>query len=72
VKCRRCYECADADHHWIENDAFEDEDSPEFVCKHCDAVAFMCIECDAPVAMAETTCQACVPSPVVVSKDGGR
>lgn len=26
------------EHHWIENPDFEDEDDPEFACKHCDAL----------------------------------
>lgn len=37
-QCRRCSECPGQEHHWIENDDFEDEGDPEFACKHCDAM----------------------------------
>ena len=37
VACRRCSECVGQEHHWMENDDFEDESDPEFACKHCDA-----------------------------------
>jgi len=40
--CRRCHECAELSHHWMEGFA-EDEngdivnpDEPQWVCKHCD------------------------------------
>lgn len=38
--CRRCSECVGQDHHWIENDEFEDAGDPEFACKHCGAKCF--------------------------------
>jgi co-chaperonin GroES (HSP10) len=37
-ECRRCIECPDEAHHWIENSEFEDAGDPEFECKHCEAV----------------------------------
>jgi len=40
IVCRRCSECEGQEHHWIENDDFEDEGDPEFSCKHCDALCF--------------------------------
>ena len=33
VPCRRCVECVDEEHHWIESMGLEGE---EYVCKHCD------------------------------------
>lgn len=39
-ECPRCSECVGQNHHWIENPDFEDEDSPEFACKHCDALCY--------------------------------
>ena len=36
-ECRCCSECVGQEHHWLENPDFEDEDDPEFACKHCDA-----------------------------------
>lgn len=56
-ECRRCVDCADSSHHWMENDdwdEFEDreptdeemENHPSFACKHCDAVGEYCPRCD--------------------------
>ena len=44
-KCRRCSECVGQAHHWMDNDAFQDEGDPQYACKHCPAVAFWCEEC---------------------------
>lgn len=39
--CRRCGECRESEHHWI------DANSPlfDYRCKHCDAVASDCPDC---------------------------
>lgn len=45
--CRRCSECQGCDHHWMDNLDFEDEnDDPEYVCKHCPAVGTDCQWCE--------------------------
>lgn len=54
TKCKRCSDCANSEHHWIDNDFFGDFDDPEpdsdprysHVCKHCDAVGSECPDCD--------------------------
>ena len=35
--CRRCSECVGQDHHWMENQRFNQDGDPEYVCKHCEA-----------------------------------
>ena len=40
--CRRCSECSDDEHHWMEDMVGEE---PMYVCKHCNAIAPMCDEC---------------------------
>jgi hypothetical protein len=57
MACRRCSECVGAEHHWIDNPGFgndEDDDDPEMpgnpdythTCKHCPALGSECSECD--------------------------
>ena len=51
AKCRRCSECANSSHHWLPNVSYGDEDAPEelqdieFICKHCEAKGVECIAC---------------------------
>lgn len=51
-QCRRCSECRDSEHHWMENPGFaDDEELPArrlatHCCKHCDALAMECQSCD--------------------------
>jgi hypothetical protein len=44
--CRRCSECQDSEHHWIDNDECSGEDDPAHACKHCDALGDECEMCD--------------------------
>ena len=37
-ECRRCTECPDSEHHWL-------EDGYGLSCKHCEAIADCCLEC---------------------------
>ena len=53
MTCRRCAECANSEHHWMDNGDFgndpDDSEYPtgnEYICKHCDAVGDECPECD--------------------------
>lgn len=49
--CRRCDDCVDMSHHWVENTAFGDDEeriennSTTHLCKHCDAMGNECDEC---------------------------
>ncbi len=43
--CKRCSECADAEHHWIDNDECNGPGDPTHACKHCDAVGDECETC---------------------------
>jgi hypothetical protein len=57
-ECRRCGECRDREHHWLDNPDFgadpewlaeyEDAGNPEHshVCKHCDAYGDECEYCE--------------------------
>jgi DnaJ-class molecular chaperone len=52
MNCRRCSECANSDHHWLENGDFgndpDDSGDPtgnEYICKHCPAVGDECPDC---------------------------
>lgn len=57
-KCRRCSECPDSKHHWLDNPHFgdavetlDDDTSPSalmhtHVCKHCDVLGDECVDCD--------------------------
>ena len=52
-ECRRCAECSQSEHHWLDNDDFGNLDNPEnpasvnaeYVCKHCDALGNECGAC---------------------------
>jgi hypothetical protein len=57
MACRRCSECQEAEHHWIENpdfgygeeiDGFAPPEHPDYshACKHCEALGGQCPECD--------------------------
>ena len=41
-ECRRCSECADSSHHWI--DTWTDAGN-DYACKHCPAEGRMCDRC---------------------------
>ena len=43
--CRRCSECPDGPHHWIDAEV-SDADDPTHDCKHCDAVGEECGDCE--------------------------
>lgn len=36
-ECRRCGDCRDSSHHWIEK--------PLYICKHCRAIGEECLAC---------------------------
>ena len=47
--CRKCTECENTSHHWMENTLpwYEgDEYDSAFICKHCTAVGMRCPCCD--------------------------
>lgn len=50
-ECRRCSECQFAEHHWLSNPYFGDEEAPvgqheyEYACKHCPAKGEECRGC---------------------------
>ena len=44
--CRRCSECPNSVHHWLDYVGDMDVDSPTHSCKHCDAVGHECPACD--------------------------
>lgn len=46
MTCRRCSDCPDADHHWIDNSECYGPEDPQFCCKHCDALGDECETCD--------------------------
>lgn len=66
-RCRRCSECPDGPHHFIENLDFDDESKldevDEYTCKHCEVTAAMCEQCDVAVwpAHASGLCEECRP-----------
>jgi len=52
VKCRRCSECPNSNHHWLPNSDFGNDEDPEaehtmrdYVCKHCPMVGNECPAC---------------------------
>lgn len=53
--CRRCADCVNQDHHWLEHcDDPEDLETRDstwcgYECKHCPARAELCAHCDGPV-----------------------
>lgn len=50
-ECRRCSECPDSEHHWLDNGDFGNGDAQgayigaQYVCKHCPALGVECLEC---------------------------
>jgi hypothetical protein len=81
LTCRRCSECADRDHHWLDNGDFgsdpEDAEDPTgnlYVCKHCDAVGDDCAACEGSGELMDeeacniTECPACAGVGIVESK----
>lgn len=58
-ECRRCSECRNSEHHWLDNMDFEDADDPEYVCKHCPAVGTECSYCDEGMADSGKLCGIC-------------
>lgn len=46
MPCRRCSECRNSDHHWLDNMDWETESDPNYRCKHCPAVGVDCSQCD--------------------------
>lgn len=46
-QCRRCSECSNSEHHWMERCVFDasDELYATHVCKHCEILGFECQEC---------------------------
>lgn len=44
--CRRCDQCPNSTHHWIDYVGEIDIDSTSHSCKHCDAVGIECPACD--------------------------
>lgn len=52
TQCRRCEECKDYSHHWMDNGKYGDEEywddndsSTTHVCKHCGALGDECETC---------------------------
>lgn len=51
TECRRCSECRGCEHHWLPNPELGDEEAPEemqhvdYICKHCAAIANACGHC---------------------------
>lgn len=46
TSCRRCFECAGLEHHWLTSVPECPEGSEPFIpCKHCDARAAVCDDC---------------------------
>jgi hypothetical protein len=44
--CPRCADCANSDHHWIEDDGpCDDSPWPCYACKHCEAIGADCPRC---------------------------
>ena len=47
TQCRRCAECQNSFHHWIEDPLFDGEKVvAEYSCKHCDALGMDCTACE--------------------------
>ena len=46
-KCRRCSECPNSEHHWMENTSFGDplDGIGEYICKHCSIQGTECVKC---------------------------
>lgn len=42
--CRRCSECPNSSHHWMPETG-DDDDGPEWGCKHCNAMGDTCPDC---------------------------
>jgi hypothetical protein len=62
MKCRRCVDCEDREHHWIEAYG-EDIEHAEYACKHCEALGVACSHCfgegDEPDSDDEEECSVC-------------
>ena len=72
--CRRCGDCEGYSHHWMHNGEIEDENDPEFVCKHCDAVGDECSACfgDGCDSSADMElCDVCQGEGVIYIRGGG-
>jgi hypothetical protein len=60
MSCKPCSECGpETPHHWIPNDEATSVAEPDYVCKHCDAMAWMCIDCDVALDSPDTHCLEC-------------
>lgn len=75
MTCRRCNECAESAHHWLDNGDFENSkdnaNKPtgnSHVCKHCDAVGDECEDCDGIGDSGGIVCKQCNGEGVVVAK----
>lgn len=44
--CRRCSECPNSPHHWLDNSECCGPEDPSHVCKHCPATGMECPDCD--------------------------
>jgi hypothetical protein len=44
--CRKCSECPDDGHHWIDNFDASDKVDATHECKHCDMLGDECETCD--------------------------
>jgi len=45
TKCRRCSECRNNSHHWMDNPDCYSEADPSHVCKHCEETGNECEYC---------------------------
>lgn len=81
MECRRCSDCANSSHHWLNNGDFGNDEAEaeeptgnSHVCKHCDAVGNECQECDGTGEVMDDEgcvgfeCKACNGEGVIVSK----
>lgn len=72
AKCRRCSECANSTHHWMENSEYGNHEGPiqpheaEFCCKHCPATGDECPDCSGEgIGPLDDPCETCGGAGVV-------
>ena len=69
--CRRCSECADSEHHWIED--YDDVTDTEYGCKHCQIRGVECGQCwgeGIKPGTDDENCAKCSGHGVVVAHNG--
>ena len=74
MACRKCAECRELDHHWVDNSDFGDEDEEnnacDMICKHCEALGDACDNCSGTGDDWGEPCAECDGNGVCLKVDG--